>query len=114
MTPDACRPVEVTVDGQRDASTERLTPYAELIELLEALPLLVRERRRRCGLSLRATAGQAGVSFSSLARFEHGRGIDLSTAVLLLAWVGEPADVCSRCGGEMPVTVPLDETAVTT
>lgn len=64
------------------------TSYAELIELLDYLPVLVRETRRRKGLSVRAAAQQAGISFATLARAEQGEDLRRSTFVALLRWVG--------------------------
>ncbi len=63
------------------------TSYAELVSVLQALPLLVREKRRRDGLSIRAAAKLVGVSFGTLNRFETGEDIVLSNAVALLRWV---------------------------
>ena len=68
--------------------TGELTSYAELLQLLAALPLLAREKRRRCGLSLRAAADEIGISFSTLTRFENGENLALSNAVAVLRWVG--------------------------
>lgn len=42
------------------------TSYSEIVTLLGDLPMLVREKRRRNGLSLREAARQVGVSFSTL------------------------------------------------
>lgn len=64
------------------------TSYHELADLLGALPLLVREARRRNQLSLRAAGRAAGVSFSTIARVERGEDAALSTVVSLLRWIG--------------------------
>lgn len=66
------------------------TSYAELANLLEQLPLLVHERRRTYRLSLRAAAKQAGVSFSTMTRFEKGQDAVLSNALLMLRWLDKP------------------------
>ena len=70
-------------------STARPTSYDELIDVLESLPVLVREKRRRLGLSIRAAAREAGIPFSSLDRFERRQTApDLMRTVLpLLRWV---------------------------
>lgn len=70
------------------------SPYQELVHVLEILPDLVREKRRREGLSVRAAAEQVpGVSFSTLARFENRAGAHVDNAMALLRWVGEvPTD----------------------
>jgi len=49
-----------------------LTTYTELAAVVEQLPLLVREKRRRDGLSLREAARQLGCSFSTIGRLESG------------------------------------------
>lgn len=71
-------------------STPPPTTYAELADLLRSLPLLVREKRRRQGLSLRAAADQSGVDFSTMRRYEAGENIMLAAAIDLLVWVGQP------------------------
>lgn len=65
-----------------------LTSYSELADVLANLPVLVRENRRRRGLSLRAAAQEAGVSFSTIARTESGDDCALSSAIALINWLG--------------------------
>jgi len=64
--------------------------YDELIDVLTQLRFLVRETRRRRGLSIRATAAQLPVSHTVISRFEEGAGIQLSNAITLLRWVAAP------------------------
>lgn len=79
--PDTPGSASSTVDGPP-------TGYTELVEVLEALPTLVREKRRREGLSLRDAAEQAGISAATILRFERGDGVDFrGTALPLLKWV---------------------------
>lgn len=61
--------------------------YSEILAVLDALPLIVREARRRRGLSFRGVADEAGVSFSTVMRVEEGV-IDcrLDSAKALLRW----------------------------
>lgn len=66
------------------------TSYDEILDVLDRLPLLVRETRRRRGLSLRAAARESGVGFANLSRCENGAGMHMSTVVPLLRWVGTP------------------------
>lgn len=67
------------------------TPYGELIEVLECLPLLVRETRRRRQLSVRAAGQQAGLeNWATISRCENGAGLHLKSIVALLRWVGVP------------------------
>jgi len=70
-------------------STTETSSYAELIHVLDILPVLVREKRRRLRLSLRDAADLAGVSFSTISRFEEGADCTTATTRTLLAWVGE-------------------------
>lgn len=70
------------------ATNSKPTSYAELADVLGNLPLLLRETRRRRGLSLRAASRELGMSFSTVARFENGEDIVLSNAVDILRWVG--------------------------
>ena len=66
------------------------TSYDELAEVLDNLPLLLRETRRRRGLSLRKAAQQLEMSFSTVTRFENGEDIVLSNAADILRWIGLP------------------------
>ena len=76
------------VDEVRD---ERLSTYAEVIALLEALPVLCREKRRRLGMSLRGASEASGVSFNAIKRIEDGTSDPAWTsAVALLRWIGLP------------------------
>ena len=67
--------------------TALVTPYAEILALLDSLPVLVREKRRREGLSLRQAARDTGLSFSTICRCENGDDIVLTHARALLAWI---------------------------
>ena len=71
-------------------STGELTTYDELADIIDALPLLVREGRRVRGLSLRAAAKEIGINFNVLYRFEQGGDIVLSNALAILRWLGPP------------------------
>jgi transcriptional regulator with XRE-family HTH domain len=69
-------------------SDGKLTSYPELIQVLEALPILAREKRRAEGLSLRQAATQVGVSFSSMHRLENSKGdIRFDTILRVLRWL---------------------------
>lgn len=66
-----------------------LTTYIELADILDALPMLVREKRRRDRISLRGAATQLGVAASTLARFETSQGgIASDTVTVLVRWLG--------------------------
>jgi ribosome-binding protein aMBF1 (putative translation factor) len=69
-----------------------LRSYTELIEILQSLPLLVRETRRARGLNLRDAADEIGFSFNTLSRFERGQhDLQLSNVVMLLRWLDSSA-----------------------
>lgn len=74
-------------------NSETPTSYDELIELLAALPLLIREKRRRDGLTLRAAGKATGLSFSTVYRVEQGESDPtLSHVIVLLRWLGRVHD----------------------
>ncbi|MBA9003683.1 helix-turn-helix transcriptional regulator [Thermomonospora cellulosilytica] len=65
-------------------------PYAYLAALLETqLPALLKDERRRRGLSQRAAAHQIGVSYSTICRIENGHDCALSNAAAVLRWLEE-------------------------
>lgn len=72
--------------------------YGELAEVLTALPLLVREKRRRLGLSQRDVGKVSGLSFSTVCRCEAGYDMRLSSVLELLEWIGAPD--AAPAGGE--------------
>lgn len=65
------------------------TGYDEVIGVLESLPVIVREARRRKGLSLRSAAEEIGVSFSTMSRIEAGHGCVLESAIAVLWWAAK-------------------------
>lgn len=65
---------------------EVLTPYAEIIGVLDNLPLILRETRRRLGVGQREAGRQMGMSFSTVSRIEAGHDCALSHAVAVLRW----------------------------
>lgn len=69
-----------------------ITPYAELADVLDNLPLLVRERRRQQRLSLRDAADQSGVSFNTICRIEKGSDTAMSIVIAALRWLDKPAE----------------------
>lgn len=68
-----------------------LTAYAELADVLEALPLLVREARRARELSIRSAGAQMGVDPTTVHRIEQGEvATNIKIAVRALRWLGAP------------------------
>jgi predicted transcriptional regulator len=68
-----------------------LTTYAELLTVLDDLPVILRETRRRLGLSQRAAAEAAGVTYQSINWIEQGRlDIPLRAVKVVLRWVADP------------------------
>lgn len=66
------------------------TGYGELADVLESLPLILREMRRARGLSLRAAATEMGMSFSTVTRFEHGDdGATMTTVLGIMRWIDQ-------------------------
>ena len=68
-------------------SNAQPTPYAELGSIVDNLPLLVRETRRRRQQSLRGAASELGVSFSTLDRIERGEDYNSRILATLLRWM---------------------------
>jgi transcriptional regulator with XRE-family HTH domain/Zn-dependent peptidase ImmA (M78 family) len=59
----------------------------------EKLVKVVREKREREGLSIRALSAIVGISFSALARIERGEGApDNNSKIRLLEWLGPDAE----------------------
>lgn len=68
-----------------------LATYAELAAVLDAAPLLLRERRRERRLSMRAAAGEIGCGATTILRFESGDGgIATDTLIQIVRWLGDP------------------------
>lgn len=64
------------------------TGYDELLWIIQILPDLVHEKRRRDGLSLRDVAELTDLSASTVDRFERRvAGTKMNTLVILLRWV---------------------------
>ena len=57
---------------------------------IESIPVAIRTRRERLGLSLRQVADAAGLSFMTVSRVEAGKGFDARTAVRLMRWLDGP------------------------
>lgn len=64
----------------------------DVIAVLEGLGVAVRTVRLMRGLSLRAAADEAGVSFSTLTRIEQGEDHRVTSAIPLLRWIAAPPD----------------------
>jgi transcriptional regulator with XRE-family HTH domain len=69
------------------SAKDQLTTYGELAQVIDNLPLLVRERRRHHRLSMRAAAAQIGVSNSTVLRLEDGNDVDSGTLAAVLRWL---------------------------
>lgn len=69
-------------------AADGLTPYGELAAVLDALPILVRETRRRRGHSLRQAADTTGVPFNTIRRLESGLALPrMQHAAALLRYI---------------------------
>lgn len=65
------------------------TGYLELADVIAAIPLLLREKRRTRGLSIREVGKEMGISHSTVARIESGNDYVASHAVIVLMWLAE-------------------------
>lgn len=71
-----------------DARTRRA--LVRSADLIERLPELVRAKRDRKRLSLRAAGDASGVHFNAISRLEKGEtNLQTRNLLLLLRWVGE-------------------------
>jgi hypothetical protein len=68
-----------------------LTPYSELADLLDRLPLLLREARRARRLTTRAAGDQLHVAAATILRFEAGTDGSRQTAQAVLRWLDQGA-----------------------
>lgn len=87
------------------ADTELLS-YGELADLVEHLPLLLREARRQHRLTMKQAGDQIGIASSTVLRLEAGQGAVLETAVAVLRWLGRPhvvADVTDTGSEPEPI-----------
>lgn len=79
--------------------SERLSPYSELADVLDVLPILLREARRARGLRMQDVAAQMRVSTSTICRVENGEGCRLDSAVAVLRWLDTHAPASEQTGG---------------
>jgi transcriptional regulator with XRE-family HTH domain len=65
-----------------------LTTYAEMVDVVCNLHMLVREKRRERRVSLRQLAAQSGVSASAVCRLESGNSdVSMDSLIALLQWL---------------------------
>lgn len=64
-----------------------LTPYGELVGLLDMLPRLLLEARRARGLTQATVAEQMGITGRTIRRVEDGQGCHVDTAAIVLRWL---------------------------
>jgi transcriptional regulator with XRE-family HTH domain len=83
------------------STADQLTTYGELAEVIDNLPLLVRERRRQMRLSVRSAAAQIGMSFSTVSRLENGADLNGENLAAILRWLDAPE---SLAGGRTGVS----------
>jgi transcriptional regulator with XRE-family HTH domain len=61
--------------------------YDELVQLLDHMPVIIRETRRRKGLTLHEAAAQSGVPASVLSRVDRGlNDLSLRSLKAVLVW----------------------------
>lgn len=71
-------------------SKQELSSYAELAEVIEHLPILIRETLRTRKLSLRQAGLEIGTSASKIMRIERGDDFSAKTIVDVLRWLDGP------------------------
>lgn len=79
-----------------------LTSYAEMIEVVQNLHMLVRERRRARRLSMRAAAGEMAIPVSVLHRMHNGSGVSLENLVMILNWLDRAEALCPSSPSTSP------------
>lgn len=67
-----------------------LTTYGQMIEVIEALPFLVRKKRRERRLSMRQAAAETRLAASTFARLESGQDVSVDGLLTLLRWLDGP------------------------
>jgi transcriptional regulator with XRE-family HTH domain len=84
-----------------------LTPIAQLVGILENLPMLLREARRVRGLYLYEVAEQTGINISLICRIENGHDTyHMNQVVPLLKWLDRPAASVGESNGEVQPGIP--------
>lgn len=69
--------------------TDTKQELINLADVLDDLPTLLYTTRCARGLSARATARQMGISFATVSRIEMRRDHMVSSALVVLRWIGE-------------------------
>jgi transcriptional regulator with XRE-family HTH domain len=67
-------------------STGTLMSYDEVIAVLEAVPVILRETRRRKGCSLRQAGAELGLSNTGVLQVERVGNPTLATTIAVLRW----------------------------
>jgi len=70
-------------------SDASLTTYREMAEVVERLPLLLRETRRQRGMSQRDVAERTGITNATVNRIESGGAAHTRSIIAILRWLGE-------------------------
>jgi len=70
------------------ASTEMLLGYDEIIAVLAAVPVILRETRRRKGQTMKQAGDQLGIAASTVMRWErHEQEPSTGDIIRILRWV---------------------------
>lgn len=80
-----------------------LASYTEIAEVLDHLPLLLREARRARQITIRDAATQAGLAYSTFNAIELGHNISLPVVLAAIRWLDRETPLAasrrpSRCG----------------
>lgn len=73
-----------------------MNTFAELVQVLDDLPVIALNARRSRRLSQRAAATEIGVSFSTISRIETGGECSSVSLRAVLLWLDSPATLAER------------------
>lgn len=80
----------------QNPSSGAQTTYSDVAQVIDDLPVILASARRARGLSVRAAAKEAGMSFSSFSRVEKGAGFTASVLTGLLRWLDQTGEGSTR------------------
>ena len=81
----ASAPVALKLAGKPEP---KLSPVVDLLDLLEALPVVLRAARVDRGLDKREAGKEIGIDGSTVGRIEAGKGVTSDMLLLVLEWLG--------------------------
>jgi len=73
------------------ASNKKHTTFAEMVDVLDSMPVILLNARRARGLSMRDVAQRLGLSLSTVSRVEAGAEFSSTSLKAILLWLEEPS-----------------------